>query len=139
LIINIISVGLSYFFLSILESYWVTVGLGAAFSVSYIVGLFITIWLLKKHIGRLQVSDFAGQHFRLLIASLAGMLPFFAIAFFGDWAYDDASLGLRAIRLALILTGSGLAYLLIAKALKVSEIAGLKDFATSTLRRRRNK
>jgi len=139
LIINIISVGLSYFFLSILESYWVTVGLGAAFSVSYIVGLFITIWLLKKHIGRLQVSDFAGQHFRLLIASLAGMLPFFAIAFYGDWAYDDASLGLRAIRLVLILTGSGLAYLLIAKALKVSEIAGLKDFATSTLRRRRSK
>jgi putative peptidoglycan lipid II flippase len=139
LIINIISVALSYLFLETLSSYWVTVGLGAAFSVSYIVGLFITISLLKKHIGRLQVSDFAGQHGFLLIASLVGMLPFFAIALFFDWAYDDASLALRAIRLTFLLAGSGIAYLLMARALKVSEIAGLKAFATSTLRRRRDK
>ena len=139
LIINIISVALSYLFLETLSSYWVTVGLGAAFSVSYIVGLFITISLLKKHIGRLQVSDFAGQHGFLLIASLVGMLPFFAIALFFDWAYDDASLALRAIRLTFLLAGSGIAYLLMARALKVSEIAGLKAFVTSTLRRRRDK
>jgi putative peptidoglycan lipid II flippase len=139
LIINIISVGLSYLFLETLDSYWVTVGLGVAFSVSYIVGLFITISLLKKHIGRLQVADFAAQHGLLLIASLVAMLPFFAIAFYFDWAYDDASLALRALRLAFILAGSGIAYLLIARALKVSEIAGLRGFATSTLRRRRNK
>jgi len=139
LIINVISVALSYLFLETLDSYWVTVGLGAAFSVSYIVGLFITISLLKKHIGRLQVSDFAGQHGFLLIASLVGMLPFFAIALFFDWAYDDASLALRAIRLTFLLAGSGIAYLLMARALKVSEIAGLKAFATSTLRRRRDK
>ena len=139
LIINIISVGLSYLFLETLDSYWVTVGLGVAFSVSYIVGLFITISLLKKHIGRLQVADFAAQHGLLLIASLVAMLPFFAIAFYFDWAYDDASLALRALRLVFILAGSGIAYLFIARALKVSEIAGLRGFATSTLRRRRNK
>jgi len=46
LIINVISVALSYLFLETLSSYWVTVGLGAAFSVSYIGGLFITISLL---------------------------------------------------------------------------------------------
>jgi putative peptidoglycan lipid II flippase len=67
------------------------------------------------------------------------MLPFFAIALFFDWAYDDASLALRAIRLTFLLAGSGIAYLLMARALKVSEIAGLKAFATSTLRRRRDK
>jgi putative peptidoglycan lipid II flippase len=139
LIINIISVVLSYLFLETLSSYWVTVGLGAAFSVSYIVGLFITISLLKKHIGRLQVHGFAGQHGLLLIAALVGMLPFFAIGLFFNWAYDDASLALRAIRLTFILAGSGTAYLLMARALKVSEIAGLKAFATSTLRRRREK
>jgi len=138
LIINIISVALSYVFLETLDSYWVTVGLGLAFSVSYIVGLFITISLLKKHIGRLQVSDFAAQHGLLLIASLVGMLPFFAIAFYFDWAYDDASLAIRAIRLLFILAGSGIAYLFIARALKVSEVSGLKGFA-ATLRRRRGK
>jgi putative peptidoglycan lipid II flippase len=139
LIINIISVALSYVFLETLDSYWVTVGLGLAFSVSYIIGLFITISLLKKHIGRLQVGDFAAQHGLLLIASLVGMLPFFAIALYFDWAYDDASLALRAIRLLFILAGSGITYLFIARALKVSEIAGLKGFAASTLRRRRGK
>ena len=139
LIINIISVALSYVFLETLDSYWVTVGLGLAFSVSYIIGLFITISLLKKHTGRLQIGDFAAQHGLLLIASLVGMLPFFAIAFYFDWAYDDASLALRAIRLIFILAGSGIAYLFIARALKVSEISGLKGFAASTLRRRRDK
>ena len=139
LIINIISVALSYVFLETLDSYWVTVGLGLAFSVSYIIGLFITIFLLKKHIGRLQVGDFAAQHGLLLVASLVGMLPFFAIAFYFDWAYDDASLALRAIRLLFILAGSGIAYLFIARALKVSEVSGLKGFAAATLRRRRSK
>jgi putative peptidoglycan lipid II flippase len=139
LIINIISVVLSYAFLETLDSYWVTVGLGLAFSVSYIVGLFITISLLRKHIGRLQIGDFAAQHGLLLIASLIGMLPFFAIALYFDWAYDDASLALRAIRLLFILAGSGIAYLFIARALKVSEVSGLKGFAAATLRRRRDK
>jgi putative peptidoglycan lipid II flippase len=136
-IINVISVGLSYLFLATLDSNWVTVGLGIAFSMSYIVGLFITIALLKKHVGKLQVSEFASQHGRLLIASLLGMLPFFAIAQYFRWGYDEATLTVRALRLIFILGGSGIAYLLCAKLFKVSEIAGLRGFATSVLQRRR--
>jgi len=139
LIINAISVGLSYLFLAILKSNWVTVGLGIAFSISYIIGLFITISLLKKHIGSLQVREFAGQHMRLFIAAVLGMLPFFAISYFLDWSYSEAPLALRALRLALLLAGSGTTYLYLAKVLKVSEIAGLKGFATSVLRRGRKK
>jgi putative peptidoglycan lipid II flippase len=67
------------------------------------------------------------------------MLPFFAIALIFDWIYDDASLPVRAVRLALLLGGSGLGYLFAAKAFKVSEIAGLRGFATSVLQRRRKK
>ena len=136
-IINLISVGLSYIFLTTLKSNWVTVGLGIAFSLSYIVGLFITISLLKKHVGRLQVSEFASQHARLLVAALIGMVPFFALAQYFGWAYDETSIGVRALRLIFILGGSGLAYLFVARALNVSEIAGLKGFATSILQRRR--
>lgn len=139
LIINIISVGLSYLFLALLKSNWVTVGLGIAFSVSYIVGLFITISLLKKHIGSLQVSEFASQHLRLFIAAIVSMLPFFAISYFSHWAYTETALPMRALRLALLLGGSGATYLYLAKVLKVSEIAGLKGFATSVLRRGRKK
>ena len=138
-IINIISVALSYLFLETLDSNWVTVGLGIAFSISYIVGLFITIALLKKHVGKLQVSEFASQHGRLLLASLMGMLPFFAITQYFGWAYDETGLTIRVLRLLLILGGSGMAYLLCAKLLKVSEIAGLRGFATSVLQRRRKK
>jgi putative peptidoglycan lipid II flippase len=138
-IINIISVGLSYLFLATLDSNWVTVGLGIAFSISYIVGLFITISLLKKHVGKLQVSEFASQHGRLLAASLLGMLPFFALAQYFGWAYDETTLTIRGLRLLLVLGGSGVSYLLLAKLLKVSEIAGLRGFATSVLQRRRKK
>jgi putative peptidoglycan lipid II flippase len=65
------------------------------------------------------------------------MLPFFALAQYFGWANDEISIGIRAIRLIFILTGSGLAYLFVARALNVSEIAGLKGFATSILQRRR--
>jgi putative peptidoglycan lipid II flippase len=139
IIINIISVGLSYIFLATLKSNWVTVGLGIAFSASYIVGLFITISLLKKHVGRLQISEFASQHGKLLIAALIGMTPFFALTQSLGWAYQETTIAVRALRLIFVLLGSGVAYLLMARALKVSEIAGLKGFATSVLQRRRKK
>lgn len=139
IIINLISVGLSYLFLATLKSNWVTVGLGIAFSVSYIAGLFITVPLLKKHLGKLQLSEFASQHGKLLIASLIGMLPFFAIMVYFGWVYQDTTIAIRAIRLLFVLVGSGLAYLLVARTLKVSEIAGLRGFATSVLQRRRKK
>ena len=138
-IINVISVGLSYVFLATLDSDWVTVGLGIAFSASYIVGLFITISLLKKHVGKLQISEFASQHGRLLVAALIGMLPFFALTQYFGWAYEETTLSIRGLRLVFVLIGSGVAYLLCAKLFKVSEIAGLRGFATSVLQRGRKK
>ena len=139
IIINIISVALSYLFLATLDSDWVTVGLGIAFSVSYIVGLFVTVRLLKRHVGPLKIGEFAGQHGRLLLAAMVGMLPFFAIAQYFGWVYQETTLSLRALRLLFLLAGSGLAYLFLAKALKVSEIAGLRAFAASIFSRSRNK
>ena len=139
IIINIISVALSYLFLATLDSDWVTVGLGIAFSVSYIVGLFVTVRLLRKHVGPLKIGEFAGQHGRLLLAAMVGMLPFFAIAQYFGWVYQETTLSLRALRLLFLLAGSGLAYLFLAKALKVSEIAGLRAFAASLFSRSRNK
>jgi putative peptidoglycan lipid II flippase len=139
IIINVISVALSYIFLATLDSNWVTVGLGVAFSISYIVGLFVTIRLLKKHVGRLQISQFASQHGRLFAAAIIGMFPFFALAQYFGWAYEETTLTMRTLRLALVLIGSGVAYLLMARLLKVSEIAGLKAFATKALQRARKK
>ena len=137
LIINIISSALSYFFLDILKSDQVTIGLGLAFAVSYIIGLFVTISLLKKHVGRFEYSQFTGQHLRLYAASLLAMLPFFAIAYFLGWISDDAAPLLGVLRLAFVLLGSGAGFLLLAHAFKITEIATLREFAISLFSKRK--
>ena len=136
-IINVISVALSYLFLWQLDSDVVTVGLGVAFSISYIVGLSITLNLIRKHVGTLRITDFARQHLLLIAASLLAMAPIFLATTYLDWANDGAALPIRALRLALILLLSGGLYLFIGHRLKVAEIAGLRTFATSILNRRK--
>ena len=137
LIINIISSVLSYVFLATLKSEYVTIGLGVAFAVSYILGLFVTIALLKKHTGPLEVSQFAGQHVRLYLASAIAMVPFFLLAFFLNWMNDDAAPLIGVARLLLVLIGSGVGFLLVAHALKITEITAMKEFAISLLGKRR--
>lgn len=138
LIINIISVALSYFFLYTLNSQQVTIGLGLAFSVSYIVGLFITLRLLRKHIGKLAVSTFAGHHAKLFAASFLAMAPLFALIYILEWESTDSSALLRAFRLCLILAASGVLYLLFAKLFKITEIATLAEFGRGFLKKRKN-
>ena len=125
LIINIISVGLSYLFLAVLPSDWVTVGLGFAFSVSYLIGLFITLRLLKKHTGTIHVREFIGQHGRLLSASLIAMLPIFAISQYFGWVGSDQSSLIRASELLFVIVAGTLGYFLAAKALRITEVSGI--------------
>ena len=139
LIINIISVALSYLFLETLDSQQVTIGLGVAFSASYIVGLFITLSLLKKHTGKLAFSTFVGHHAKLYVASVLAMAPLFALVYFLEWESADSSLILRALRLALILALSGTFYLLFAKLFRVAEIATLAEFGRGLLKKRKGR
>jgi putative peptidoglycan lipid II flippase len=138
LIINIISSALSYLFLATLENEHVTIGLGLAFSISYLIGLFVTIALLRKHVGKFEYSHFLGQHMRLYLASFLAMLPFFAIALFFGWVSDDAQPIIGVLRLVLVLVGSGITFLLLAQLFKITEIAALKEFAISLLRKRKS-
>lgn len=138
LIINIISSALSYLFLATLKSDLVTIGLGLAFAISYIFGLFVTIALLSKHVGKFQYSQFVGQHLRLYLASFISMLPFFALAYFLGWISDDARPIVGVFRLVLVLVGSGAGFLLMAHLFKITEIATLKEFAISLLRKRKS-
>jgi putative peptidoglycan lipid II flippase len=137
LIINVISVAFSYLFLAILPSQYVTIGLGGAFSISYIVGLFITIALLKKHTGKLQLASAGRQHFSLLIASAAAMLPFFVISYLFDWVNTHQSTWMGVLRLALVLVGGGVLFLIFAYALKVSEVRAAKEFLEQRLKKSR--
>ncbi len=122
LFINIISVALSYFSLSALKNQWVTVGLGLAFSISYLIGLFITLALLSRHTGRISYSDFSGQHNRLLVASLLAMLPLFAISQLLNWVSNDSTALIRVGELGLVLFISPLGYYYFSKFLGVNEI-----------------
>jgi len=137
LIINVISVAFSYLFLAILPSQYVTIGLGGAFSISYIVGLFITIGLLKKHTGKLELASAGRQHFSLLIASVMAMLPFFIISYLLDWVNTHQSTWIGVLRLALVLVGGGVLFLIFAYGLKVSEVRAAKEFLGQRLKKSR--
>jgi putative peptidoglycan lipid II flippase len=135
LVINIFSVAMSYFFLVFLKTQWVTIGLGVAFSVSYLIGLFVTLRLLKKHTGRLTLSEFIGQHFRLLIASLLAMLPLFAMTQYISWLNIEFSRAARAGELLVVMVVAFVAYIVGAKALGIEEISMIRHLGSSISRR----
>ena len=135
LVINIFSVAMSYFFLFFVKTQWVTIGLGVAFSVSYVIGLFVTLRLLKKHTGRLALSEFIGQHFRLLIASLLAMLPLFAMTQYISWLNIEFSRAARAGELLVVMVVAFVAYIVGAKALGIEEISMIRQLGSSMSRR----
>lgn len=135
LAINVLSVAMSYFFLSFVKNQWVTVGLGVAFSVSYLVGLFVTLGLLKKHVGKLALTEFLGQHIRLLTASLLAMLPLFVVTEYISWLDIDLSRAARAGELLIVMVVAFIAYILSAKILKVEEISMIRHLGSSMSRR----
>jgi putative peptidoglycan lipid II flippase len=135
-IINLISVGLSYLFLEILPSDLVTVGLGVAFSVSYILGLFITIYLLRKHTARIDFSAVRSQHLRLLIASLMAMAPFYLLSWRLDWVNTEFETIQSLTHLLVVLGGGGSLFLLLANLFKVSEVNTAKSYLRSRLLKR---
>lgn len=135
LIINIISVGLSYFFLFALKVQWVTVGLGAAFSLSYLVGLFVTLRLLRRHIGKLAVREFLTQHIRLFTAAILVMLPLFAMIEYLSWVGVELSPIARAGQLLLVMALGFFGYIFAAKALRVEEISMIRRLGSSISRR----
>jgi putative peptidoglycan lipid II flippase len=137
-IINVVSVGLSYFFLYFLDNRWVTVGLGVAFSISYLVGLWVTLALLKKHIGTLGLREFAGQHLRLFIASFLVMLPLFAIVEYISWSGIELSPIERAGQLFIVMLVAFVGFIFAGKAVRVDEISMIRHLASSLTRRKAN-
>jgi putative peptidoglycan lipid II flippase len=135
LIINVISVGLSYLFLHLLQNQWVTVGLGAAFSMSYLVGLLITLSLLKKHTGPIKVRDFLGQHLRLIGASVGVMAPLFALTQYISWVGVELSPIARAGELLVVMVMAFFGYLVAAKAAGVEEISMIAHLRDSVVGR----
>ncbi len=134
-VVNLVAVVLSYVSLVVLQNQWVTVGLGIAFSISYLVGLPFTLWLIKKHTGSIKLRDFAGQHFRLLVASIAVMFPLFLLVRYLDWVGVSLTKVTRLGELTVIMIASLIGYMLVAKVSGVEEITMLRNLKTSFMRR----
>ncbi|CAB4708653.1 MAG: murein biosynthesis integral membrane protein MurJ [Actinobacteria bacterium] len=134
-IINVISVGLSYLFLHLLKNQWVTIGLGAAFSISYIIGLLITLSLLKKHTGVIDVKEFLGQHLRLLGAAVGVMAPLFVLTQYISWVGVELTPLSRAGELAIVMVMSFLGYLVAGRAVGVPEISMIRQLFDSFAKR----
>jgi putative peptidoglycan lipid II flippase len=135
LVINIFSVAMSYFSLFFVKTQWITIGLGVAFSASYIIGLFVTLRLLKRHTGELALSEFIGQHVRLLIASLLAMLPLFAMTQYISLLDIEFSRAARAGELLVVMVVAFIAYIVGAKALRIEEISMIRHLGSSMSRR----
>ncbi len=143
LLINIIAVGLSYLFLATLKTRWITIGLGGAFSISYIAGLFVTLALLKRHTGVIRFGDFAGQHTRLYLSSVLAMAPLYVLSTLLHWVTGDSSKLEHVAQLLLVMLISPVAYFMIARLMKVEEISIASElvkiqFARATGRTRKS-
>jgi len=137
-LINVVSVALSYLFLVTLKNKWVTVGLGAAFSISYIVGLFFTLALLKRHTGTISLRDFLPQHIRLLVASLISMAPLYTISYYFDWTGSQSSSGVRALELLSVMCVGIVVFFFAARLLKIEEISMGGELVRSFMGRNKN-
>jgi putative peptidoglycan lipid II flippase len=128
ILINVISVLLSYLFLNILEPQWVTVGLGAAFSISYVLGLPYTLFLLKRHTGTLRIREFFGQHLKLMIASFIAMFPLYIIAQFWQGINQFSPLPIRIIEVLVFIFLGAIGYFFVAQRMKVAEIGVMMEY-----------
>lgn len=135
LLINIIAIALSYISFWVLPSRWVTVGLGLAFSISYIVGLFYTLRLITRHTGPIHILDFLGQHTRLFVASLLSMLPLFAVSQYFSWTNSNSTAFMRLLELSLIMVVGFVGYFFVARLIGVSEISITSELARTQFAR----
>jgi putative peptidoglycan lipid II flippase len=117
LIMNIISVALSLIAAFYLEPKWVTVGLAAIFTVHYFIGAGISFILIKKHGVQIPVLSLAAFYLKLIFIFVLSAMPI--------WLARELDLGGNLIYLLLVLSTSAIIYLLVLKALKITEVTTL--------------
>jgi putative peptidoglycan lipid II flippase len=120
----LIAVVLSYLALKTVENEYVTICLGLAFSISYIIGLIVTVKLIKKHVGKIHFLQFMGQHSKLIFAAVVAMGPLFALTRIFNWH--------GPLTLFLVLLASATEYFLLAKLLRISEVSMISEMLRSS-------
>jgi putative peptidoglycan lipid II flippase len=117
LIMNLISIALSYLVASWFEPKWVTVGLAGIFTLHYFIGTGISFYLIRRHQVRLPLLSISLYYLRLILI--------FALVLAPIWLLRGEIPGGNLISLLLVTSVSAVFYLLIAKLLKISEVTDL--------------
>ena len=99
-------------------------------------GLWVTLALLKKHIGVLKLREFAGQHLRLFVASALVMLPLFAIVEYISWSGFELNQIQRDGQLLLVMIVAFVGFIFAGKAVGVQEISMIRHQGSSITRRK---
>ena len=119
LIMNLVATLISIIAAIVLPYKWVTVGLAAALSISYYIGAWATIRLLKRYEISIKLPEVIGFYLKLSLLSLIVALPLFFI--------QDHIPGGNTLRLIEVLGICGVGYLLLAKFAKVEEVHNVLD------------
>jgi putative peptidoglycan lipid II flippase len=117
LIMNLISVALSYLIATLLEPKWVTVGLAGIFTLHYFIGTGISFYLIKRHQVKLSLVSIMLYYLQLI--------AIFALVITPIWLLRGAIPGGNLISLLLVTSVSAIFYLFITKLLKISEVSDL--------------
>jgi len=117
LIMNLISIALSYLVASWFEPKWVTVGLAGIFTIHYFIGAGISFYLIRRHQVRLPLLSISLYYLRLILIFTLVLAPI--------WLLRGEIPGGNLVSLLLVTSVSAVFYLFIAKLLKISEVTDL--------------
>ena len=124
-IMNLIGSLLSFLLAMTLPAKWVTVGLAAALALSYYIGAWTSIRLLRRYNIEIHTGEITGFYARLALIYSVVAIPLYLIM--------GKIPGGNNAKLLVVLSVSGLGYLGIAKAFKIAEVGA----ALAVLLRRR--
>ena len=119
LLINGVAIGLSLIGFFLLPTQWITVGLAAAFTISYWIGNLLTFALLEKASGAIEKRGFIGTYLKLAVASFVVIAPTsLIIHMVNSLSIPGGNITLLFIVLGITFSG----FLVVAKLLKIDEI-----------------
>ena len=122
LMINLIAVSISIVAFNLLPIEWKTVGIAGAFTISYLIGVFVTYRTLRPYLERLEHRPYLNLYLKLALisATILGLL-----AIMGPFLLEDqleSRMGNSLYLLAVLLLTS-FSYIKIAQRLGVSEVS----------------
>lgn len=113
-LMNIVSSAVAIFLALILPARWVTVGLAAALSLSYYIGAWTSIRLLHRYQINIRIREISSLYARLALIYGVVAVPLYLLM--------GRAPGGNTFKLIFVLGVSGLGYLLLAKAFKITEV-----------------